>query len=274
MEGIIPTLILLLIINCLSINQDSGVINFGEVQSYKKGDFMSAPGWKEYATLEKDTLINGILFKKGTEVDYDGSGKNRLSSGTLAKDQKIGGATYAANTSVAFYESGKLMWGILQKNTNIKGIKLKGLGYFFENGKIKSGTLAEDITIDNKNLIKNTQFSIDENGKLKNIIMPKEQIIQNIKLPAKTIVYFYETGEVHELTFQEDTNLNGIWFKGGYPTIEVPDQIITARYPVKFYKSGKILEGISAKNQIVQGQKIEKEKKIIFDEDEKILSIE
>jgi len=123
-----------------------------------------ANGKIHMATLWIDHTINGMKYKQGTALQFNIEGN--LGSGTLAIDTNSMGTVIPAGTKVRLVE-GKLRSLDLKQNISVQGHHLDGRGIeFYENGVLRTGVLAKDANIEGSKLKAGSQLLLDESGKL------------------------------------------------------------------------------------------------------------
>ena len=155
------------------------------------------------------------------------------------------------------------IYKILPTDQTINGIPFKGNNsylffYDIEKTKIRAGILSKDFKINEITLRKDYWIEFYESGKLKTgQLANNTTIIKGLVFPTGTIVTFAESGVVKKITIEQNITIN---IKG-----------IEYRNEVAFHPNGQIAYGWLAKDQTIQGQNLEKGKKITLSEDGKII---
>lgn len=235
--------------------------------------------------LDNDTTIQGIVFPKGTEVQFYNSGKFRYIK--LPQDQEIQGIKFVEGNYLHFYESGKPKSAQLTQDHKIKGVKfIKGTGINFdESGDPCSVVLSQDQEIQGIKFIKGSDISFYESGKLSRAKLAQDQEIQGIKVTKGKYtgnnLRFYETGKLKSVRLIEPAEIQGLKFAKGTDIVFyesgkiryanlLEDQDIQGMKLMKgtylnFYESGKLEAAVLAENKEIQGIKFAKETRISFD---------
>jgi hypothetical protein len=210
-----------------------------------------ANGAIESGKLAADTLIQGDVYKVGTNVTFYRTGM--LKEVGLSADTFIKGVKYRQRlifgpgvpmgryiTCVWFHENGNVSQGRLAADTAIQGATYK-IGtdiYFNENGTVWKGELAEDSAIQgtvyeagtivhfarsgNGVLVRVTIKGVDykagtlkfhESGGVKSGKLTGDADIQGVTYKAWTAVGFHKNGNIKYADLSADTTIQGITFK-------------------------------------------------------------
>ncbi len=195
--------------------------------------FISPDSSAQYTKWEKDTEFNGIKFKK---IHFRDDGNESLfASGILKQETMIEG--YPCHGEVDLSKNGKLQFFILSKTHNVAGNEFK----------------------------KNTQVIIHKNKgyTIHCIYKPMVQGYHVKKTPYRNPLFMgssnfslYPSGKLERFQPVDNVEIQSIWCRPS-----------PARGAVTLYESGKLKKCTSAKEQIIQGQKVEKNFSLKFDED-------
>ncbi len=157
------------------------------------------------AFFDKDTEINGVLWKKGTETNFTDEGD--IWRGTIARDTNIGGYLFKRDTEVELLGTDKVSRGILAQDTEINGYLFAG-GTTFQFAYYampQSGTLAKDTEIDGHLIKGKTDVHFHYTGKLSQGILAKDMEINGYLMKGGTETTFYDDGTIKTGTLAKDT---------------------------------------------------------------------
>ena len=177
--------------------------------------------------LEEAEVYNGVPIPKGSYYRYGRDGKissvvtfekikykdidfekgsikfndNGIDVARLASDQKIDGIEYSASGIGPFFnEDGDVVNAVLAKDTEIAGIVYKGGGQitFHSKGRVKSGTVANEITVQGQSFIPGDYIGFRKDGGVtedsrgrKSILgtLPeRKEVIESSEFLGRTIV--------------------------------------------------------------------------------------
>ncbi|MBF0359442.1 MAG: hypothetical protein HQK49_00430 [Oligoflexia bacterium] len=200
-------------------------------------------------SLGNDTIVNGQQISNGSTLFFDKNGF--VNSIQLSKDTIINGVKYKKSESsisrlnsgnLDFYENGQVKRGYLATNMKLSDIvKTSNIGIdvdvanteisseernssinFHSNGMLKSATLAKDTLIKGITLAAKNEIEFSEKGKLTHGRLGKNTIIGDMEYKIGHSIYLLENGELSNTTqksgvIQENKIINGILYpKGTY----------------------------------------------------------
>jgi len=207
-------------------------------------------------------VVNGTTFKiyddsvneEGAILSYYNS-TNKIQTGKLAEDviAKVGDlkVKFKALTVITFYENGNIKCGGLAEDltTDLGRFKANNFISFFEAGGIQIGTLAGNTKINGVLYKGLTQIILNSSGKVIEGNLANITKINGIDFSAKKITY-YDSGNIHMGWLERNTVINGYEFKG----LEI----------VSFYNSGKLIGSTLTKDVTVGKYKLQKNTFISF----------
>ncbi len=195
------------------------------------------------AILSRDTEINGMKFKAQTQVLFNLHVPGQVSSGVLASDWTPEGmnVTFKAGTAVEFADDGSITSAAPPQNLTLTVAGQEQPITFlaecpigFNHGKIVSGTLAADATIDGVTFSAETVVFFDKDGKISFARLSQDTMIDGILFPAGTEVRFSKEGRVARALLSSDTIIQGYKFAGNTEVLFAP--------------SGKVFAGVIAED--------------------------
>jgi len=228
--------------------------------------------------LAKETTLQigeqQISFKSGTRMTFWSNGQ--VGSGTLAKDltipvgkQKI---ILKQGQIIEFYRNGQIKYGISTKNTPVligkqKIIFKQGeeLG-FSENGQIIYGKLIKNTAIrvgkQRITFMKEGGLNFEENGQVGYGTLAKNTTLRvgkhKITFKKGELIRFYENGQIESGYLLKDTP---IWV--GKQKI-----ILKQGCVIDFYLNGQVKFGYLAEDTIINGEKTEMGRPVVFPKEE------
>lgn len=138
---------------------------------------------------------NGVFYKQDVPIEYHDNKKVKL--GTIFNPngewQRIGKNLYKNESKVEYYASGLLKSVLLSDHTKVDGIyyKLGTTVEFFENGRVKSGTIF---------------YPHGDNP---------YQLVGGVSYKNDTKINYYSSGVVSDVSLSDNTNINGVYYKTG-----------------------------------------------------------
>lgn len=113
----------------------------------------------------EDIEYRNIRFKKGQLRFHDVG----ISVGSLTSDQYIDGVKYSADGIGPFFnKNGEVVNATLAEDAEISGIVYKGGTQiqFYSKGKVKSGTVEKEVTVQGKTFSPNSRIRLKESGEI------------------------------------------------------------------------------------------------------------
>lgn len=189
----------------------------------------------QYTKWKKDTIFNNIEFKK-------------------LQFRDDGNESHFAN-------------GILKQKTLIEGYPCHKKVFLSKEGQLKIFILAEDFEVAGNKFKKETRISFRElRIRIHCLYEPEIQGYKIRKTNYKRLLFMgsgnfslYPSGKLRFFQPVDDIQIEGIWCK--------PSPV---RGGVHLYENGKLKDCTSAKDQTIQGQKVEKNFFLKFDENGKL----
>lgn len=210
-------------------------ITFKERNIYRGFDNSISSG-----ELAKDTIINGVTYKKGDWVYFNLDGKISSIYHTLTKDTIINGINFKVNDTIKYNNKGDILairWKKLcDGSPNISSI------YFYSNGKVKLMMINDETPAINDIEYKlGSDIYFYYNGKVKEGTLKKDTTISGIKYKKGSIIHFYPNGKVRDGQLAKDATIDGITYKADYDCY------------IWFHDNGKVDHGKLAKDTIING---------------------
>lgn len=132
--------------------------------------FDRAAPWVEFHPNEKvksgrlagDQRIGGITWKGGTAITFHPSG--RVESGTVASEQEVSRLRVAAGSALQLFPNGKVHEATLAGVHVLQGYRVDGIVTLYPRGTLDTFTLAEDQRVADQECRKGDHLHLDENG--------------------------------------------------------------------------------------------------------------
>ncbi len=254
--------------------------------------------------LAEDAEYRNTKYKAGRPINYDQLG--RVTLGTITEDVKMGGNEYAAGTTILYGKNYRLssllisgearigkaryVAGCKEEERNKQNREYCRIGWFpnpccsdydlgfHENGRISSGYLMENVTINGITYQGGSTIETPETAALnkfcekykgkyhydrakgrliitgnitaaeKSELLPlfkkeddKKSIEHLFAISSGTLIQYHENGKVASGTLFQDTVIQGVKY--------VADSLI------EYHKNGKVQSGTLAKDQTIQGKR-------------------
>jgi len=209
--------------------------------------------------LKQPTIINSYTFHKKVKFTKHGE----LLTGVLKHPTIINGYTF--HKKVTFTKHGELLRGVLNKEYVIDGYSCHEEIFFTKDGELSGSsgfTLSRDDTIAGHVFKKNTRAYFNEKGF--RLYCPNNPVIQGYKCNGTNYklvfiigyrtIGLYHSGKLMHFTPKHKIEIDGVMIKP------------SARGNVHLYENGKLKKCISAKEQMIGGELVEKNFNLRFDE--------
>ena len=175
-----------------------------------------------WAKLSADAVIQGINFKSGTFLRFEG--EDQISSARLSADTSIQGIDFKAGSEIYLQgNNGKLSLAKLSADTVVENVKYKAgtdVGFKLGSGKVVGGTLAENTNIIGAILKAGTTVSFHDvransESKLFSGTLGADSTIQGSVYPAEAYVFFGLHNNLESVILNSDATIQEIPFKSG-----------------------------------------------------------
>jgi hypothetical protein len=220
----------------------------GESEGKLKGDQLKGIS---LMPLEKDTVIQGIYFRKGTCLRLTSEG--RVFDARIYETHVIDGENYYEGTTIYFDERQKVSSIRLGRDQVIDGIEFKNdtVIHFNQDGSLGQVILGRDQVIQQNDFIKGTQVYFDQDGNLsKAYPFIEGQEIRGYKVRLRWPVTFYPSGAIYSLSLAENQIID-----------DIPSLAGDFKY-AGFYESGRLKEAFVAEDTEISGIQVPELSKI------------